>query len=71
MKEIKVNLSNYQEIDRRTTLLNVGKINIVAKIKNRGKFELYEISTMQDLQEVISKEQKRLYCDELTFFKQN
>ena len=70
MKEIKVNLSNYQEIDRRTTLLNVGKCKIVARVKYRGKYDLYDISNMNDLQEVISNEQKRFYCDELTFYKE-
>lgn len=69
MKKSNVDLSNYEKINRQTALLSVGKANIVAKVKDRDKFVFYEISTMQDLKEVVNMEQKGLCCDELTFYK--
>ena len=65
-----VDLTNYEKVNRQTALLSVGKSNIVAKVKDRGKTDLYEISTMKDLQEVVNLEQKGLYCDALTFYKE-
>ena len=62
-------LSHYERINRQIALLNVGKSKIVAEVKDRGKSTFYEISTIQDLQEVVNLEQKRLYCDGLIFYK--
>ena len=70
MIKCNVDLTNYEKVNRQTALLSVGKSNIVAKVKDRGKTDLYEISTMKDLQEVVNLEQKGLYCDELTFYKE-
>lgn len=65
-----VDLTNYEKVNRQTALLSVGNSRIVAKVKDRDKIDFYEISTMKDLQDAVILEQKRLYCDELTFYKE-
>ena len=70
MVKSNANLNECEKINRQTALLSVGKSKIVARIKDRGKYELYEISTMQELQEVVSREQNRFYCEELKFYRE-
>lgn len=70
MKKSNVNLKDCEQINRQTALLNVTTGKIVAEVRDGAKTDLYEISTMEDLKEVISLEQRRLYCDKLTFYKQ-
>lgn len=70
MKKSSVDLKDYEKINRQTALLNVATSKIVAEVKDGDKTDLYEISTMEDLKEVINLEQRRLYCDKLTFYKE-
>ena len=63
-----IDLSQYEEINRREAMLSIGAgEKVICRLVIGEKSDISEISTMSDLSHVVNVEQNRL-CDKLKFY---